>query len=391
MDARESAELAAALGESYEHGPTGTMHTDVTRRHAQQLLAERRAVARGPARPSRDGETEPVLMFVDREQPDRIYLALSAAYPPFLWIDVGTTEGSLQRALSEFFPCPRTTRMTMRNVARGFMGYRLRFSVPSHYTQGVEPANAAEIGRHFAVNPYVEAGSWGSAHDDDPWPDVIPDQPGYALKMSTRQRRVSAQAPGAVWSVSWRTRHSRAYISIELHHRDVFIAQVRYRPSDHPHAIEGMNATFGCDYPTDLPVDAVAALLGFQFDAAEDLQARLESSTDPHEIAGLLTVLSALRHSDLAVVGLYRRYMSHPDPVVRATVCNVFATYNYESLLEEMSIIEPEAEIRAQIDALLERGIPMIELDPYTDYELDDDDDDLAIDLEDVTDDGDLS
>lgn len=281
--------------------------------------------------------------------------------------------------------------MTMRNVARGFMGYRLRFSVPSHYTQGVEPANAAEIGRHFAVNPYVEAGSWGSAHDDDPWPDVIPDQPGYALKMSTRQRRVSAQAPGAVWSVSWRTRHSRAYISIELHHRDVFIAQVRYRPSDHPHAIEGMNATFGCDYPTDLPVDAVAALLGFQFDAAEDLQARLESSTDPHEIAGLLTVLSALRHSDLAVVGLYRRYMSHPDPVVRATVCNVFATYNYESLLEEMSIIEPEAEIRAQIDALLERGIPMIELDPYTDYELDDDDDDLAIDLEDVTDDGDLS
>jgi hypothetical protein len=82
-------------------------------------------------------------------------------------------------------------------------------------------------------------------------------------------------------------------------------------------------------------------------------------------------VISALRHTDLSMVRVYRRYMDHPDPVVRTTLCNVFAAYNFESLLEEMTVIEPDAEIAAQLERLLDEGIPVTELDPYSDYSTD--------------------
>ena len=129
--------------------------------------------------------------------------------------------------------------------------------------------------------------------------------------------------------------------------------------------IEAMNAYFGCDYPTDMPVDAVATLLGFQFDGARDLEVELARATDPEQLAGLLLVLSALRHGDLGAIELYRRYVDHPAPVVRSTLADVAVACNHEVLLEEMSIREPDPDLRAEIEALLDEGIPVLEDDPY--------------------------
>lgn len=369
----ESREFGQRMRETYEQGPIGTMHTPATLALARELLDRSRLVAFGPSSTTRDRIREPTLLFIDETNPDGLRLALSESYPPFLWLDAGTTTATLLESLATVFPRPRLRRLEMTRTARGFMGYRLRFGVPSPYSGEIEPANAAELDRHFAVNPFVESASWGSAFADDPWPDEIPRQPGYVSKIAIRQREVNQQAEGAVWSVSRRTRHSRSYLSIELHHRDIFVIEVRYRPAEHYEVIDDLNGHFGCDYPTDMPLDAVAALLGFQFDSIEDLTARLDTTADPEQLAGLLTVLSALRHSDLGVVRYYRRYMDHPEPVVRATLCNIFAAYNYESMLEEMSVVEPDEEIRAQIEALLDRGIPAPQHDPYSDYDTDDD------------------
>jgi hypothetical protein len=159
---------------------------------------------------------------------------------------------------------------------------------------------------------------------------------------------------------------------VELHHRDVFVLDVRYRPSSQEALVARLNDHFGCDYPLDLPPDAIGALLGFRFDSADDLLAQMDATARPDEIAGLLTVVSALRHSDAGMVRVYRRYMDHPDPVVRTTLCNVFAAYNFESLIEEMTVLEPDPEIVSQIEALLDRGIPMTQLDPYSDYATED-------------------
>jgi len=370
----ESREFGQRLLDTYERGPIGTMHTPATLDASRGMLEHCHLIAVGPASATRDRILEPTLFFIDERNPRSLLLAWSEAYPPFLWVDAGTTTATLLEALSDLFPRPKLKRLDMTRTARGFMGYRLRFGVPSPYSGEIEPANAAELDRHFAVNPFVESASWGSAFVDDPWPDEIPRQPGYVSKIAIRQREVNSQTEGAVWSISRRTRHSRSYLTIELHHRDIFIVEVRYRPAPHYAVIEDLNARFGCDYPLDMPLDAVAALLGFQFDSAEELVASLDSTAEPNTIAGLLTVLSALRHSDLGVVRYYRRYMDHPEPVVRTTLCNIFAAYNYESLLEEMSVIEPDEEIREQIEDLLDNGIPVPRYDPYNDYETDDDD-----------------
>jgi hypothetical protein len=304
-------------------------------------------------------------------KPESLFLALSEAYPPFLWIDAGTTEQTLASALAEFFPQPDLSRVELPASARGFMGYRLQFGVPSPYTGGIEPANALELDHHFTLNPFLETASWGSAYAEDPWPAVIPKQPRFEAKFAERQRKVAEQARGAVWSVTRRTRHSRSYLSVELHHRDVFVLEVRYRPSRQIALVDRLNNHFGCDYPLDMPPDAIGALLGFRFDSAADLLAQVDATSNPDEIAGLLSVISALRHTDLSMVRVYRRYMDHPDPVVRTTLCNVFAAYNFESLLEEMTVIEPDAEIAAQLEGLLDEGIPVTELDPYSDYSTD--------------------
>jgi hypothetical protein len=278
----------------------------------------------------------------------------------------------LGATLAEFVPRPRLPRLELPACERRFIGYRLQFGVPSPYTGELEPANAHELDRHFAINPFVEAGAWGSQYDDDPWPEELPAQPKLQLKIGVRERRVTAQQRGRVWSISRRTRHSRSILTIELHHRDVFLAEVRYRPSEHSEVVVAMNREFGCDFPPELPVDVVAALLGFRFEGARDLESQLDATSDPEIIAGLLQMLSALRHSDLGIVRLYRRYLDHPAEVVRSTLYNVFVAHNHESLLEEATVTERDEGLRAQIESVLDEGIAAVEWDPYNDYDLDD-------------------
>jgi len=358
--------ISVTLEVDYEDGPLGTMHTAATLERSRALLETRTAVAQGPGSRTREGVLEPSILFIDTARPqDGLWLALSSGYPPFLWLRVAPTIDDLTTVLAEFFPRPRRSRVDMSRQTRGFIGYRSRFVVPSPVTGGLEPATLVELQRHLAINPFVESVCWGSAYAEDPWPDEIPDQPGVVHKIAEHQRMVARQEPGHAWSLTWRTRHSRSYLSIEVHHHDIYVAQLRYRPSVHSEAVETMNTHFGCDYPVDMPVDAVAALLGFQFDGARDLEAQLPTASDPEQLAGLLLVLSALRHEDLGVLELYRRYVDHPATVVRSTVGDIAVAHNHEVLLEEMSVREPDVQLRTEIEALLDEGIPMIEDDPY--------------------------
>ncbi|MBK6918475.1 MAG: hypothetical protein IPH07_13850 [Deltaproteobacteria bacterium] len=368
----QSQAITRRLLEAYERGPAGTMHTPATLAHARSILARVVPVARGPLLRTRDRVVAPMLWLLDRQR-DELLLALSESHPPFLWLPAGRDVAGMRAALADFVPRPFLPRVELPAQVRGFIGYRLQFGVPSPYTGELEPANAAELDRHFALNPFVEPGAWGSCVREDPWPAELPDQPQLQLGLSAREQQVTQQRPGRVWSISRRTRHSRSILTIELHHRDVFVAEVRYRPSRHGAIVAAMNAHFGSEYPTDLPLDVVAALLGFRFESARDLEAQLDGERDPDVISGLLQVLSALRHSDPSVTTLYRRYLEHEDPSVRAMLYNIFVAHNHESLLEEATVSEPDHELRAQIEGVLDDGIAVVQWDPYRDYDLDHD------------------
>lgn len=389
----ESERILPILLVEHEKGPVGTIHTQVTLRRSRSMLATRRAVAWGPVSRSRERVEERCLLFVDAvRQQDGLWLALSESYPPFLWIRVEPRPGGLRRALGEYFPPPRLRRVDMPGRARGFVGYGGRFFIPSPYARGVEPATIAELDRHFSINPFVDSCSWGSAFDDDPWPDEIPEQPGLTLKVGQRQAVVGQQGRGHVWSLTRRTRHSRSYLTIEVHGSvhgsdtgdDIYVAEVRYRPSPHTWAVKAMNTMFGCDYPIDLPVDVVGALMGFQFAGAGDFEAELAKATDPEQIAGLLYVVSALRHDDLGAFALLRKCLEHPSPVVRGTVADIAMAYNYEVLLEEMTLREPDAELQAELQEVLDEGIPIVEHDPFDDGEDVEYQEDDATELEDA-------
>lgn len=372
VDAAISATIAARIAAAHERRATGTMHTPATLTFANECRADTVVVARGPTIVGRDRRTSAMVWLLDRRH-DCLRLAPSESYPAFLWIPAGRDARAMVAALAPFVPQPCPPRIELPSRVRGFLGYRLQFGVPSPYTGELEPANAAELDRHFAVNPFVEPGAWGSSRADDPWPEEMPSQPNLQLRMAAREQVVTLQTPGRVWSIARRTCHSRSILTIELHHRDLFVADVRYRPSPHTDVIAAVNARFGSDYPTDLPIDVVAALLGFRFDGAADLEARLDGNAAAELAAGLLQVISALRHDDLSVTALYRRWVEHPDPQVRSALYNIFVAHNHESLLEEACVTEPDAEIRAQIEGVLDDGIAVVQWDPYRDYATADD------------------
>jgi tetratricopeptide (TPR) repeat protein len=374
VDAEQAASITARIAAAHERRATGTMHTPATLAFANECRADTLVVARGPTIIGRDRRTTAMVWLLDRRR-DCLRLAPSESYPAFLWIPAGRDVAGMTAALAPFVPQPSPPRVELSARVRGFLGYRLQFGVPSPYTGELEPANAAELDRHFAVNPFVEPGAWGSSRADDPWPEEMPAQPNLQLRMAAREQVVTLQTPGRVWSIARRTCHSRSILTIELHHRDLFVADVRYRPSPHTEVLAALNARFGSDYPTDLPIDVVAALLGFRFDGAADLEARLADAEASGElVAGLLQVTSALRHDDLSVTALYRRWVEHPDPQVRSALYNIFVAHNHESLLEEACVTEPDAEIRAQIEAILDDGIAVVQWDPYRDYSTTDDD-----------------
>jgi len=370
VDAQTSRTITDRIVATHEDGAPGTMTTAAMSSFAREMLRDTVVLARGPTLLARDRTASSLVWLLDGRR-DCLCLALSESYPSFLWIPCGRDATAMQTALAPYYPQPFPERLALPSRTRGFIGYRLQLGVPSPYTGELEPANAAELDRHFALNPFVEPGAWGSSRVDDPWPEELPAQPNLQLRMTAREQVVTAQTPGRVWSISRRTRHSRSILSIELHHRDVFVAEIRYRPSTHGAVVAAINARFGSEYPVDLPLDAVAALLGFRFDAAEDLENQLAvigPSGDAQLAAGLLQVTSALRHDDLSVTTLYRRWLEHDAAVVRSTLYNVFVAHNHESLLEEACVTEPDAEMLAQIEGVLDQGIAPVSWDPYRDY-----------------------
>ena len=52
--------------------------------------------------------------------------------------------------------------------------------------------------------------------------------------------------------------------------------------------------------------------------------------------------------------------------VVRSTLGDIAVAHNLEVLLEEMSVREPDAGLRQEIEALLDEGIPEPDSDPFS-------------------------
>jgi tetratricopeptide (TPR) repeat protein len=317
----------------------------------RHLLEHLTPVAVGPAVPTRSGSDPEVVWFVDRHDPVQLHLALSDAYPPFLWVPAGTTAGAMAAALGPVTARPSPTVVEMPAGYRTFLGYEEDFSILNVYSGEPEPATTDGLARLFTMSPFLELHSWGSACVDDPWPETIPAQPTFGLKVLREQVKANAQAPGRPPSETWRTVHSRSYLTLEQHGQ-ILVLAARYRPGHHGQVVERVNAAFGCAYPTDLPLDVLAVLGDYPVMDTGALEAALDDQDEPEQTAAILRLLGALWHGDLAALTRLGGYLASPERVVRAQAVNLALDHGLDFLVDRLCLTETDEEILGQIEEI---------------------------------------
>jgi hypothetical protein len=134
---------------------------------------------------------------------------------------------------------------------------------------------------------------------------------------------------------------------------------IRYRRSPYPATIERFNQNCGTNYPTDLPADVVAGIVGFDWITAEQAQATL-AEVEPEVVPAYLNVIAAIRSNDLEVTTLLADYATRADSgeATRAAVANLCLEYGWRPLLEQLALVEPDEHMRGQMLAALARPFP---------------------------------
>ena len=356
------------------------------RRHRPHMVQ----VAEGPDYVSRSPGWS--AWYVDSRAPERLLFAPAGDSPSFLWIPTKGTGDGIASALSGYFPDPWPTGADLPAMARGFMGYRDRVGVTHPLHGGDLPATRENLANYFNAVMFTQPGWWGSSCLDDPYPEGADTSlplggiPRLGLDLQVIGETAKEQDPG-VPSMTWRTAQSRSYLSIEGHSGELFVGNVRYRPSNHPHVVEAMNAEFGCYFPLDLPVDVIGALLGFDFGTLDRWEGRLAKATNTPDVLGQLEIALALSYGDLDAVDRLRPYMTHDDPAARVEVLNMVASYQYLWILEEFARAEAEPRIGEQLQGILNGhgtgyGHPDVFAFDYDDEDEDYDDEDDEDDAE---------
>jgi hypothetical protein len=175
-----------------------------------------------------------------------------------------------------------------------------------------------------------------------------------AMSAFKRDNQTSAQMLGRIPSMTWRTLHSRSYLSFEVHQRDIVCAAVRYRPSpaSHQKVVAQLREETGIDYPVDLPLDVIGSLCGFGFSRERDLVRNLDAPEQPGYLLGGIRVCAALWSGDLRSTMRLRDFADHADGEVRLTLARVAQWYGYRFLFEELSLAETDPELLGQFEYL---------------------------------------
>ncbi len=280
--------------------------TEEVRAAALKLLAGKVVVATGPKVGMRVSEEQiESLLILDKERPEEILVALSKDYPPFLWIPAGTTPASIHAATADYFQKEAPKHAVMNRVVRYFFGNERMLDTDIH---GIE--------NHFLESPFTAELSWGSACSDDPWPARF-DGDAHTVAFMGQVLENAKQLDDAIYTTSYRLQHSHGILTVE-DHAGMFVIELRYLPSHSRDVVVALNRRLNFTFPADMPLDAVAALLGLTIQTEESLKETLsdyELSQD-HEL--VLHALAALKYGDFSLANDIRPFLRTPTKVVTA-------------------------------------------------------------------------
>jgi hypothetical protein len=393
--------------------PAQTVLIDRLRAADTAVRAGKVLVAQGPStRQRRIPVDEPVGWYADPAEPDQLWCALGPGYPGWLWVPVTPQPGALAEVLGGMFPKPALKMADFTRHERGFVGPMNEIGLPNVYTGEFVPFNGHDLDRYNTGVPFLDGGSWGSAHVNDPQPDDVEFASPLAVLAAINQDRHGQQMLGRVPSMTWRTMHSRSYVSFEIHTLALVCVRLSYRPApaSHQAVVARRSAELGFNLPGDVPLDVVGALTGFPYNAEADIIESATSARDPAQLAEGLRLFAAMAEGDLERMMPLREYARHPDPAVRLSVLRIANWYNLAFLFYDVALAsQDDPDILRAAEDLIERGAdpdnsnvfrdhfagyPMfVGEDGQTDpgewpdeddeYDFDDEDDDLADDEED--------
>ncbi|MBA2677268.1 MAG: hypothetical protein H0U76_02550 [Ktedonobacteraceae bacterium] len=271
--------------------PPYTRMTDDELQWATTQYQGKLRVGEGPTTLDRQGITHYSALWIDQDQPDDLLLALTAKYPPFLWISLGQDLSRLAAVLPAYFSPHIPPEATLSQVAWLVLG-----------TTDLLNTDMRGLENHFILNPFCEHLQWGSAHATDPYPDQV----SLAGPDLITTRRLIQQASDKRHMTSFRTVHSRSIFRLINYDDDLFITELRYRPATETALVSRFNAHLDKDFPPDVPIDLIATLLGMANWDLERLRRMAVSEREADDQAGLLAAVEtmaqvqALREADVA-------------------------------------------------------------------------------------------
>jgi hypothetical protein len=349
-----------------------TIQTDKLVEADTALRSGKVLVATGPAIRKRfESWDNEVSWYVDPAEPDRLWCALAPYFPGWLWVPVAPEPAVIDEVLGGMFPKQRLSRIDFTRHERGFVGYIGSVRVPHVYSGAFVEFNGHDLDRYYTGVEFVEHGMWGSAHLDDPLTDDSDMVSPIVMLAASNEGRSGQQMLGRVPSMTWRTVHSRSYVSFEIHFRKWLCVRVSYRPAPASHhaVVAKCNELLQSSLPLDMPLDVVGALSGFWFGAEADLIKNVTEAAHPGQLAAGLEAMAALADGDLERMLLLREYAKHPDQQVRRTVLSLANWYHLAFLLYDVALAsDDDPEALEVAEALLDRGTDLDNTNVFADH-----------------------
>lgn len=355
IDWRDPSDFKPVTDESW----TGTMSNELLDSLDARARDSKVLIASGPSI-KRRGTTEPstVHWYLDPAEPQQLWCALDECYAAWLWIPVAPTAEAIADALEQSHPSPQLNRQQLTKFNRGFLGFAHEVAIPQIHSGDMVAFNGPDLDRYVTGIQYLEFGSWASSRLDDPLQADVDYESPQAVLTAANQRNIQAQLLGRIPSKTWRTLHSRSYLSFEVHTRDVVCVSVRYRPSPSSHhsVVAALNSEYDSHFPADLPLDVVGALAGFQYAREHHLIHNLTQPEHSQQLSAAIRIFAALWSGDLQQTFQLREFCKHEDPDVRLALARVASWYGYRFLLEEIALAETAPDTIASLESLIIQG-----------------------------------
>ncbi len=238
----------------------------------EALLARMVSVADGPRRQDRTQRELKSRLFVDRESPHRLLLALAENHPPSLWVPAGQTRDSLAAALAAYCFDGLPPQQSLPFQGRLFLTTTAMLQDDFRAVENVLTRSA-----------FTDALIWGSSKPTDPYGESEP----LGRIPLPRLREYIGQKPGVLPRTSVRTRFSRAIIQA-IDYNSAYFADLYFRPAPPEFAAE-YRARHKTPFPPGTPADVIATLSGHGLLCldAESMRGHLNAATDPNQRDGL--------------------------------------------------------------------------------------------------------